>query len=112
MYNTVTVAVVESTGDLAGKLACLLFLEAAMRDDVVEHLAAIDKLEQHVPVVVGTDNVSHAADVGVVEQADNGSLSGGSDFFGVVGALAVSGALVLVLGLSRHYLDSDLLSRL
>lgn len=95
--DAVSVAVVERAGDLAGELAGLLLLEAAMRDDVVEHLASIDKLEQHVPVVVCAHNISHAADVGVVEQADDGGFSGGSHLLGVVCSFAVGGTLMLVL---------------
>jgi hypothetical protein len=83
-----------------------------VRDDVVEHLAAIDKLEEHVPVVVCANDIAHATDVGVAEQTDNGSLSGGADLLGVVGALTVGGALVLVLGQPGDYLDGNLLSRL
>jgi len=109
--DAVAMAVVERAGNLTGKLAGLLLLEAAMGDDVVEHLAPIDKLAQHVPMVVGADDVTHATDVGVVEQADNGSLAGGAHLLGVVGALPVGGALVLVLGQPRHDLDGRVLAR-
>jgi hypothetical protein len=110
--DAVAVAVVERTGNLAGELASLLLLETAMGDDVVEHLAAIHKLEQHVPVVVCPHDVFHAADVGVVEQADNGGFTGSPDFLGVVCSLAVGGALVLVCRLSGDDLDGHLLARL
>ena len=49
-----------------------------MGDDVVEHLAAVDILEEHVPVVVGPHDVSHATDVRMIEEGDNGRLSGGA----------------------------------
>lgn len=65
--NTVLVAVVEGTGDLSTKFSCLLLLQLAMRDDVVEHLAAIDKFEEHVPMIVCAHNIAETADVGVVE---------------------------------------------
>jgi hypothetical protein len=45
----------------------------------------------------------------MVQQTDDGSLPGCSDFFGVVGSFAVGGALVLVLGLSGYDLDGGLL---
>jgi len=106
--NAVPVAVVKCTGNLPGELAGLLFLQASMGDDVVEHLSAVDKLEHHVPVEVCPDDILHAADVGVVEQADNGSFSGGANFLGVVGPFAIGGALVLVLRLSRDDLDGGL----
>lgn len=108
MDDAVSVAVVERAGNLAGELAGLLLLETAVRDDIVEHLASIDKLKQHVPVVVCAHDISHATDVGVVEQADNGGFSGGSNLFGVVCSFAVGGALVLVLRLSRDDLNGDL----
>jgi hypothetical protein len=59
-------------------------------------------------MVVRTYNVSHTANVRVVEQADDGGFSGSADFFGVVCPLAVGGALMLVLRLSRDNLDGHL----
>jgi hypothetical protein len=106
--DAVSMAVVEGAGYLAGKLARLLFLEAAVGDDVVEHLAAIDKLEHHVPVEVCPDDILHAADIRMVQEADDGGLSGSADFLGVVGSFAVGSALVLVLRLTGHNLDGGL----
>lgn len=63
--DTVSVAVVKGARDLTTKLAGLLLLELAVRNNVVEHLAAIYIFEQHVPVVIGADDIAHAADVGV-----------------------------------------------
>lgn len=108
MDDAVSVAVVKGTGNLAGKLASLLFLETAVRDDVIEHLTAIDKLKHHVPMEVCPDDIFHAADIRVAEEADNGGLSGGADFFGVVGSLTISSALMLILRLARHNLDGGL----
>jgi hypothetical protein len=59
-------------------------------------------------VVVCPDDVFHAADVGVVEQADNGGFAGSAHLLGVVCPLAVGGALVLVCRLAGHDLDGDL----
>jgi hypothetical protein len=59
-------------------------------------------------MVICPHNVSHATDVGMVEQADNGGLSGGPHLLGVVSSLTVGGALVLVGRLARYYLDSNL----
>jgi hypothetical protein len=108
VYDAISVAVVQCTGDLAGELARLLFLQTAMRDDVVEHLSSVDELEEHIPVVVGPHHVSHAADVGVIKKADDGGLSGRTNLLGMVGSLAVGGTLVLVLRLSRYNLHSHL----
>lgn len=87
MDNAVPVAVIQGTSNLTTELPGLLFLELAVRDDVVEHLSAIDIFEQHVPVVVCTDNIAEAANVGMTEEGNNGSLSGGTDLFGMVVAL-------------------------
>lgn len=56
--DAIPVAVVERTGDLAGEFACLLLLEFAVGDDIIKHLASIHKFEEHVPVVIGPDNIS------------------------------------------------------
>ena len=39
-----------------------------MTDDVVEHLAAVNVLEDHVVMVLVDDHLAHAADVGMVEE--------------------------------------------
>lgn len=67
-----------------------------MRNDVVEHLATIDIFEEHVPVIIGADNITHATDVRMVDQGDNGSLSCCADFFGVVCSFSVLSGAVLV----------------
>lgn len=67
MDDAVSVTIVESTGDLSAELACLLLLEFAVGDDVVEHLTTVDILKQHVPVVVCTDDIAQATDMGVTE---------------------------------------------
>ena len=108
MDNTVSMTVIQGTGNLARELASLLLLEAAVGDDVVQHLSSVDKLEEHVPVVVGAYDISHATNIRVVQQADNGGFAGGPDLLGMVGSFAVGSALVLVLGLSGHYLDGHL----
>lgn len=106
--DTVPVAVVQSTGDLASEFPSLLLLESSMRDDVIEHLSSVDELEEHVPVVIRSYDVAHTTYVGVVEQADDSSFSCSSNFLRVVGSFTVRGALVLVLRLSRHYFHGHL----
>lgn len=65
--NAISVTVVESAGNLPAELARLLLLKLAVGDDVVEHLAAIHKLEEHVPVVVCSHYISQSADVRMTE---------------------------------------------
>jgi len=108
VYDTVPVTVVESTGYLATKLAGLLLLKTAVRDDVVQHLTTVDVFEQHVPVVVRADDIAHPTDVRVVDQGNNGSLAGSADLLGVVGSFTILGSAVLVGRLSRNYFDCDL----
>jgi hypothetical protein len=52
-----------------------------MRDDVVEHLSSVYIFEQHVPVVGGLDDIFHPADVRMIQQANDSSLSGSPDLF-------------------------------
>ncbi len=110
--NAVAVAVVEGAGNLAAELARLLFLELAMGDDVVEHLTAVDKLEEHVPVIVCADNIAQAADMGMIEEGDYGGFAGGTDFLGLIGALLVGSALVIIFGrATRNNFAGDLLGK-
>ena len=101
--DAVPVAVVDGARDLARKLAGLLLLELPVRDDVVEHLAAVDVFEEHVPVPSCPQVVPQAADVLVVEQADDCGLAGIPVLPGGVGLLAVFPALAPVVG--RDALD-------
>lgn len=57
MDYAVSMAIVESTGDLTAKLPRLLLLQLAMGYDVVQHLATIDELEEHVPMIVGPHHI-------------------------------------------------------
>lgn len=95
--DAVPVAVIQSTSDLPTELPGLLLLELPVGYDVVEHLAAVDILEKHVPVVVRPDDVAQATYVRVIEQGDDGSLPGRPDLLGVVVALLVSAAMVGVI---------------
>jgi len=87
VHYTVAVAVIECASDLPTELAGLLLFELAMGDDVVEHLAAVDVLKQHVPVVVCADNITQATYIGVVEECYDGGFASGSDLLGLVGPL-------------------------
>lgn len=107
--DAVAVTVVESAGNLSTELAGLLLLKLAVGDDVVEHLAAIDKLEEHIPVVVCANYITQAANVGVVEEGDDGSFTGGANLFRLVGALFIGTALMVIVGrAARNYFAGDL----
>jgi len=106
--DAVAVAVVQGTRNLAGELAGLLLLQSTVRDDIVEHLSSIYILEQHVPVVVGSNDISHATDIRMVQEANNGGLPCCSDLLRMVCALAVGLAVVLVRRQSGDDLDGDL----
>jgi len=75
MDDVVLVTIVNSTGDLPGEFSGDALPEAAMANDIIEHLSTVDILKDHVVVVLVDDHLSHAADVGVVEEHGEGSLS-------------------------------------
>jgi hypothetical protein len=108
MHDTVSVAVVQGTRDLASELASLLLLEATVRNDVVQHLPAVYVFEKHVPMVVCPNDIAHAADVGVVQQHDNGSLTCCPHLLRMVCALPVGLAVVLIRRLAGYDLDGNL----
>lgn len=100
VYNAVAVAIIECAGNLPAELARLLLFEFAVRDDVIQHLTAINKLEEHVPMVVRANYVAQAADMRVIKKRDNGSLTCRSDLLGLVGPLLIGAALVAIVGRS------------
>lgn len=51
MNNRVCMTVFESRADLSSELASASLSQAAMRDNVVQHLASVDVLEDHVIVI-------------------------------------------------------------
>lgn len=107
--DAVAVTVIEGASNLATELAGLLLLEFAVGNDVVEHLASIDKLEKHVPVVVCTNDIAQAADVGVVEEGDDGGFTGGANLLGLVGALFIGTGLMIIVGrATRNNFAGDL----
>ena len=88
MDDVVLVAVVEGASDLPCKLAGYALAQSTMADDVIEHLASVDILKDHVVVMLMDDHFTHAADVGVVEQQGEGGLAESADFLGgVLGGL-------------------------
>lgn len=98
--NAVSVAVVDGACNLAGEFPSLLFFKLSMRDDVVQHLTAINVFKQHVPVPSRSQVVPESADVLVVEQADDGSLARISVFPGSIRLLSLLPALATIVG--RH----------
>jgi hypothetical protein len=78
--DVVPVAVLERAANLSGEFAGDAFAEAAMGDDVVEHLAAIHEFEDHVVVCRLDDELAHAADVRMEEEHREGGLADGADF--------------------------------
>lgn len=66
-----------------------------MTDDIVEHLATIDILEDHVVVVLVNNHLAHATDVGVVEKHRQGGLPERADLLrGILGCLFGGGLRV------------------
>lgn len=113
MHDTIPMAVVQRARNLPAKLPRLLLFQPAVADDVVEHLPAVDVLEQHVPVVIRAHDVAHAADVGVVNQRDDGRFPRRAHLLRMIGALALRLRAVLAVGAHARYdFDGDLLARL
>ena len=75
MDDIVLVTIVNGTGDLPSKFSGNALPEATMTNNIIEHLSTVDILKDHVVVVLVDDHLSHAADVGVVEEHGEGSLS-------------------------------------
>lgn len=107
VYHAVPMAIVEGAGDLSSKFPGLLLFETAVCNDVIEHLPTIDILEQHIPVVIRFLDIDHFADVRMMKQGHQSSLSGSSDFFRSVGTLVFCIAL-LIQCLARDDLDGSL----
>lgn len=108
MDDTVSVAVIQGARNLTTELSCLLLLKFPMRDDVVEHLTPIDVLEEHVPMIIGAHNISHAANVGMIQEGNDGCLARRSYFFGLIGSFLVRAGLVFFGRATGHNFARDL----
>lgn len=106
--DTVPMTVVQGTGNLTTELSGLLFFQLAVGNNVVQHLAPVDVFEQHVPMVVGSNDISHPTYIRMIDQADDGRLSSGSDFFGRFGTIPIGLGAMFVGGLSWHNLYGNL----
>lgn len=98
MNYAVSMAVVKGACNLTAELASLFFFELSMRNDVVQHLTAINVFKKHIPVVVCANNVTQPTNVGVAQESDDGSLTGGPDFFGLIGSFFICSSLVAIIG--------------
>ena len=68
MDDIVVMTITECTAYLPCKPSSCAFLEASMADDVVEHLATVDVLANHVIMMLMNDHLTHTTDVGMVEK--------------------------------------------
>ena len=78
--DVIFVAVLEGAPNLSCKFPSDTFAEAAVGDDIIEHLATIYEFEDHVVVGGLDDELAHATDVGMEEEHRKGSLADGADF--------------------------------
>jgi hypothetical protein len=67
MDDRIPVTIIQRAGDLSGKLSRRPFSQPPMTDDIVQHLTAVDKLEDHVIMVRVHDHLPHPADIRVVQ---------------------------------------------
>lgn len=108
MNDAIAMTVIQRTGDLTRKLPGLFLLQFHVRDDIVQHLAAVDVFKHHIPVVRGPYDVAHPADIRMVHEADNGGFAGGSDFLRAVCPFCFSAASMFLGGLPWYNLDGHL----
>jgi len=78
--DVIFVAVLKGAPNLSCKFPGNAFAEAAVGDDIVEHLTTIYEFEDHVVVGGLDDELAHATDVRVKEEHRKGSLADGADF--------------------------------
>lgn len=81
MDDVVGMAVLERTANLPCKLSGTALSESTMGNNVVEHLAAVDPLADHVIVVRIHMHRLHAADIGMMEQHLNRCFADRAHFF-------------------------------
>lgn len=84
MDDVVLVTIVESGPNLPRKLARDTFTESTVADDVVEHLAAVDKLEDDVMIIWLRNDLSGPGYVWMKEDHGHGSFPHGADLFACV----------------------------
>ena len=88
MNDVVFVTVLEGATDLSGEFPGDALAEAAVGDDVVEHLTTVYEFKDHVVVGGLDDELAHATDVRVVEEHREGGLADCADFLrGILGGL-------------------------
>lgn len=68
MHDRIAMTVYQCTPDLTRKLSCRPLPKPTVADDIIEHLTAIDKLEDHIIVVGVNDHFAHPADVGMMQE--------------------------------------------
>ena len=86
--DVVSMAMIKRRRDLTRELPRNALAQSLVADDVVEHLAPADVLEDHVVVVLVDDHFTHAADVRVVEEHGQRRLAESADLLGgVLGCL-------------------------
>lgn len=71
-------------------------------------MSAIDVFKKHVPMVVGLVDIAHSANIGVLNQAHDGSFSSSADLFGMICPISFGSGFVLIGGLARDDFDGDL----
>jgi hypothetical protein len=77
--DAVFMTVLERAANLTSELPSHSFPQSAVTDNVIQHLATVDVFENHVVVMLVDNHFPHAADIGMVEQHRERSLSHGSD---------------------------------
>ena len=118
MNDVIEMTIFQSTSNLPRKLSRDTFTQTTVTDDVVQHLTAIDILENHIIVMLMDYHFSHATYVGMIKKHGERSFAKSSDLFrGIFGSLARCGVGVDARAIhcrgwvwvnSREYFNSQL----
>lgn len=81
MYDVIFMTVLERTSYLPSEFAGDTLAQSPMTDDVVKHLATVDKLENHVVIIRLNNHFSHTADIRMEEEHGKSRLADSSNFF-------------------------------
>lgn len=80
MDDVIAMAVVEGAADLSRELTRHAFPETTVANDVVQHLPAVDVLEDHVVVIGVDDKLAHSTDVRMMEEHGECGFTDGPNF--------------------------------
>lgn len=110
-------AILQCAPNLTGEFTSDPLAQTAMADNVIQHLATVHVLEDHIIVVLMDDHFSHAADIRVVKKHGKGGFAKSPNLLrcvprsltrgGIVGAIPIHLRWRIRVN-TRKYLDGEL----